>query len=61
MQLHISGLTSQMRIDLWDFDEDDAAVWRVSVGGEDRFVEGKMDDTAWMIADKAIHAYDKEE
>lgn len=49
---------SELHIELWDYDDDGNAVWRVSVWDDMRYIEGGIDDDVWLIVERACRAYD---
>lgn len=56
-----SKVAQKVFITLWDYTDDGEAVWNVKTkGGEERFVEGHVDDDVWVIVDKAVRAFDEE-
>lgn len=57
---NISGLTRELKIELFDYDDDGFAVWRGTVGDDARFVEGRIDDDIWVIIDRLVIAYEEE-
>lgn len=59
--VNISGLTHEVQLTLFDYDKVTGdAVWRAVIGEDERFLEGKVDDDAWSLFDKACHAFDEE-
>lgn len=61
MFYNVAGLTRELKVSLHDRGEDGSAVWRGSVGDEERFVEGDITDDIWTIFDKLVKAYESEE
>lgn len=56
---NISGLTHELEVTLWDYNDDGEAVWRINVAGEARYIEARVDADAWEILEKGLHAYDE--
>lgn len=49
--------TSTITIDLYDYDEQGHAVWKVSNALDERYIEGDINEDVWLVVDKACKVY----
>lgn len=62
MDLNITkDTTKHLRIEIYDYDADGNAVWKVSLGRDIRYVEAFVESGFWDIVELALRALDEEE
>lgn len=54
--------TLQLTLNLMDeLPDENVAVWCAELGGEQRYVETKLDAELWEVVDRVVHCYETEE
>jgi len=56
----VNNVVQEIQVELWDYTDDRDAVWRVTVDGDIRFIEGRLDEDIQDVIERAIRAYDEE-